>query len=86
MKMNSKVTRKTTRGVALINDGSLSTLRDVVEWYDRGGSRDPGKDTFVKSLRLSEAQKRQLEAFLKTLTSDSAASLAREARAAGQAR
>lgn len=78
------------RNVALtapyMHDGSLPTLRDVVEWYDRGGSRDPGKDTFVKPLRLSEAQKRQLEAFLKTLTSDSAASLAREARAAGQAR
>lgn len=72
------------RNVALtapyMHDGSLPTLRDVVEWYDRGGSADPGKDPLVRPLRLSEAQKRQLEAFLKSLTSDNAAVLAREAR------
>lgn len=63
-----------------MHDGSLATLRDVVDWYDRGGSADPGKDPFVRPLRLSEAQKRQLEAFLRSLTSDSAAVLARDAR------
>lgn len=72
------------RNVALtapyMHDGSLPSLRDVIEWYDRGGSADPGKDPLVRPLRLSEAQKRQLEAFLKSLTSDNAAALAREAR------
>ncbi len=72
------------RNVALtapyMHDGSLATLRDVVDWYDRGGSRDPGKDAFVKPLRLSETQKRQLEAFLRSLTSDNAVLLARSAR------
>jgi cytochrome c peroxidase len=72
------------RNVALtapyMHDGSLRTLREVVEWYDRGGSADPGKDPLVRPLRLSETQKRQLEAFLRTLTSDNAATLARTAR------
>lgn len=72
------------RNVALtapyMHDGSVQTLREVVDWYDRGGSRDPGKDPMVRPLRLSEAQKRQLEAFLRSLTSDNAATLARTAR------
>jgi cytochrome c peroxidase len=76
------------RNVALtapyMHDGSLQTLREVVEWYDRGGSRDPGKDPMVRPLRLSEAQKRQLEAFLRSLTSDNVATLARTARIGSQ--
>lgn len=76
------------RNVALtapyMHDGSLQTLREVVDWYDRGGSGDPGKDPMVHPLRLSETQKRQLEAFLRSLTSDSAAVLARTARSAPQ--
>lgn len=76
------------RNVALtapyMHDGSLQTLREVVDWYDRGGSADPGKDPMVRPLRLSETQKRQLEAFLRSLTSDSAAALARTARSAPQ--
>lgn len=67
-----------------MHDGSLQTLREVVDWYDRGGSGDPGKDPMVHPLRLSETQKRQLEAFLRSLTSDSAAFLARTARSAPQ--
>lgn len=72
------------RNVALtapyLHDGSLPTLRDVIDWYDRGGSADPGKDPLVRPLRLSETQKRQLEAFLGSLTSPHAATLARAAR------
>lgn len=63
-----------------LHDGSLPTLRDVIDWYDRGGSADPGKDPLVRPLRLSETQKRQLEAFLGSLTSAHAAALARPAR------
>jgi len=78
------------RNVALtspyMHDGSLTTLREVIDWYDRGGSADPHKDPLVKRLQLSEARKRQLEAFLNSLSSDNTATLAQEARAASRDR
>ncbi len=67
------------RNVALtapyMHDGSLATLRDVVTWYDEGGSEDPGKDRFVHRLGLSETQKLQLVAFLRSLTGENAQGL-----------
>ncbi len=78
------------RNVALthpyMHDGSLATLRDVVDWYDGGGSNDPVQDPGLTPLHLSESQKRQLLSFLNSLTSDNAEVLAREARLAAQRR
>jgi cytochrome c peroxidase len=60
------------RNVALtapyMHDGSLATLEEVVEFYDRGGGETPNKAEWVFPLRLSPADKRALVAFLKTLT------------------
>ncbi|MDO8340654.1 MAG: cytochrome c peroxidase, partial [Candidatus Woesebacteria bacterium] len=73
------------RNIALtapyMHDGSLATLEAVVDWYDGGGADDPGRDRTLKPLRLDAAQKRQLAAFLRTLTSAEVERLAREARA-----
>lgn len=75
----------TLRNVALtgpyMHDGSLATLREVIDWYDRGGSTDPAKHPFMKPLRLNEAQKRHLEAFLQALTGDNLDALVKSARA-----
>lgn len=61
----------TLRGAAArppyMHDGSVKTLEDVVEFYDRGGAANPHLDAAVKPLRLTAEEKRALVAFLKTL-------------------
>jgi cytochrome c peroxidase len=47
--------------------GQLQTLADVIAHYDRA-PRSPFGKSELKRLRLSEQERRQLEAFLKTLT------------------
>ena len=68
------------RNVALtapyMHDGSLATLRDVVDWYNEGGGEDPAKRRFLHRLGLSESQKLQLIAFLRSLTGENAEALA----------
>ena len=62
----------TLREVALtapyMHDGSLATLDDVVEFYSKGGVRNPGQDPRMRPLNLSADEKRQLVAFLKALS------------------
>jgi cytochrome c peroxidase len=78
------------RNVALtapyMHDGSLATLRDVIDFYDRGGIDSPGKDPLLRPLHLTVVERQQLAAFLLTLTSDEAGRLAAEARAAFHSR
>jgi cytochrome c peroxidase len=50
-----------------MHDGSLPTLEAVVQFYNRGGDR-PTSDPLVKKLGLSEAEVRDLVAFLGSLT------------------
>jgi len=64
-----------------MHDGSLATLSDVIDFYDRGGIDNPGKDPLLRPLHLSAVEKQQLAAFLLTLTSDQAGRLAASARA-----
>ena len=61
------------RNVALtapyMHDGSIATLAEVVEFYDRGGGANPGLDPLLAPLHLSELHKADLVAFLESLTS-----------------
>ena len=68
-----------------MHDGSLASLRDVVDFYDRGGNPNPALDEFMMPLFLTERQKEDLVAFMRSLTGANAAQLAREARAAAAA-
>lgn len=52
-----------------MHDGSLSTLEDVVAFYDKGGIKHDGEKV-LEPLGLSEKEKADLVAFLKTLTSE----------------
>ncbi|KAF0164553.1 MAG: SCO1/SenC family protein/methylamine utilization protein MauG [Rhodocyclaceae bacterium] len=74
------------RNVALtspyMHDGSLPTLEEVIEFYDRGGIDNPQKNPLLKPLALSATEKRALAAFLKSLTGDNVQKLVTEARAA----
>jgi cytochrome c peroxidase len=62
----------TLRNVALtwpyMHDGSLRTLAEVVAFYNRGGIPNPGLDIFIMPLELSDADQRDLVAFLEALT------------------
>lgn len=60
------------RNVALtppyMHNGVFKNLREVVEFYDRGGGDVPNKDPLLKSLNLTEEEKGALVAFLEALT------------------
>lgn len=64
----------TLRNVALtgpyMHDGSLKTLRDVIDFYDRGGDAGARRDADMPSkLDLTPQEKDDLAAFLRALTS-----------------
>jgi cytochrome c peroxidase len=51
-----------------MHDGSPGTLREVVDYFDSGGDYSPNKSELIKPLHLSEEEKRDLVAFLESLT------------------
>ena len=53
-----------------MHDGSLATLRDVVEYYNRGGVPNQLLDPRVHPLGLSAGDVDNLVAFLMSLTGD----------------
>jgi cytochrome c peroxidase len=53
-----------------MHDGSLSTLWDVMDHYNKGGVPNPFLDGGMQRLGLSEAEIDDLVAFLFTLTDD----------------
>jgi cytochrome c peroxidase len=63
-----------------MHDGSLATLEAVIEYYQHGGIDNPGKDKLLQPLQLSAEEKRDLAAFLGSLTGDNVGQLARVAR------
>ena len=58
-----------------MHDGSLETLWDVVEFFNKGGERNPFLDAEMKPLGLSETEVDDLVNFLSALTSDRFAEL-----------
>ena len=60
--------REVARTAPYMHDGSLNTLQQVVEFYDRGGNTNPALDPEIRPLRLSDGEKRALLAFLSSLT------------------
>ncbi|MBS0261328.1 MAG: c-type cytochrome [Planctomycetes bacterium] len=51
-----------------MHDGSLKTLEEVVEHYDKGGIKNPQLDQRMKPLNLTRQDKADLVAFLKALS------------------
>jgi cytochrome c peroxidase len=52
-----------------MHDGSIATLEEVIDFYDRGGNDNPNKATGLTPLLLDDADKLRLRAFLAALTS-----------------
>jgi cytochrome c peroxidase len=74
------------RNVALtapyMHDGSLATLREVVDFYDRGGAPNELLDPAIRPLGLDENEKRAVVTFLKSLTGSNVAPIIADALAA----
>ncbi len=51
-----------------MHDGSLSTIDQVIEHYASGGKNHPNKSELIKEFTLSPTEKKQLKAFLESLT------------------
>jgi cytochrome c peroxidase len=61
--------RNVARSAPYMHEGSEKTLRDVVEFYDRGGNPNPWIDGGMRPLSLTEQEKRDLVALMETFTS-----------------
>jgi cytochrome c peroxidase len=63
----------TLRNIALtapyMHDGSMLTLEEVIEHYDKGGDKNKFIDTKIFPLQLTKQEKQDLVAFMKALTS-----------------
>ncbi|WP_296754311.1 cytochrome c peroxidase [Thiobacillus sp.] len=65
-----------------MHDGAFSTLEAVVEFYNKGGVDNEDKSPLIFPLNLTEEEKADLVAFMKTLTGDNIDALAQDARRA----
>jgi len=51
-----------------MHDGSIGSLAEVVEYYDRGGNRNPHPDSELQPLGLNHEEKQALVAFLRSFS------------------
>ena len=51
-----------------MHDGRFNTLEEVMDHYNSGGHRQPNTDPLIRPLGLTEKQKMQVIAFVRTLT------------------
>jgi cytochrome c peroxidase len=65
-----------------MHDGSLASLRDVLEFYNRGGVPNEVLDPRIRPLGLSAAEIDELLAFLRSLTGSNVGALVSDAFAA----
>jgi cytochrome c peroxidase len=59
--------RGVSRSSPYMHDGSLDTLREVVEFYNRGGGKNPRLDPIIRPLGLTPGEVDSLVEFLKAL-------------------
>lgn len=59
--------REIARTAPYMHDGSLGTLEEVIDYYNRGGNRNSNLDSAIVPLHLLPEDKRAIIAFLRTL-------------------
>ena len=59
--------REAARTPPYMHDGSLATLDDVIDFYDKGGKPGPNLDPDIQPLNLTASEKAALKAFLQAL-------------------
>ena len=62
--------RNVAASAPYMHDGSLATLEEVVDQYDRGGRGDPSTDPQIRPLGLTAGEKADLLALLRSFTDD----------------
>ena len=72
--------RNVAHSAPYMHDGSLATLEEVVDFYDRGGGDVPGKSEAMSPLGLGAEEKRALVAFLRSLDGVNLHSLSSKSR------
>ncbi len=65
--------RDVARTAPYMHDGSMATLDEVIDFYDRGGRPNPFLDRDLQPLGLSDDDKRALVAFLQALSGEAVA-------------
>jgi cytochrome c peroxidase len=60
--------RDAMRRAPYMHDGSVATMKQVIDLYDTGGIDRPSRSELIKPLNLSVQEKSDLLAFLETLT------------------
>ena len=53
-----------------MHDGSMATLAEVLDYYDRGGETNTWLDEKMRPLDLTDQEKEDLLAFLESLTGE----------------
>jgi cytochrome c peroxidase len=66
-KFKTPTLRDISRTGPYMHDGSLKTLDEVVDFYDKGGTPNKNLDEKIKKLNLTDKQKKDLVEFLKAL-------------------
>ena len=81
-----KFRTQTLRNIALtapyMHSGRFDTLREVIDFYDRGGVPNELLSPLIRPLGLAEREKQDLEAFLTALTGGNVADIVADAFAA----
>ncbi|MGK0638404.1 cytochrome-c peroxidase [Schleiferia thermophila] len=67
-KMKTPTLRNLLYTAPYMHDGSLKSLEEVIEHYDKGGKNHFAKSPLIKTLRLSDKEKSDLIALLKSFS------------------
>lgn len=59
--------REAARTPPYMHDGSLKTIEEVIDFYDKGGKANPSLDPEMRELHLTAEEKGALAAFLRAL-------------------
>ena len=68
-KFKTPTLRNITLTAPYMHDGSMKTLAEVIDYYNKGGHKNPFLDSAIFPLNFSEQEKQDLEAFLRSLVS-----------------
>ena len=62
--------RETKYTAPFMHNGIFYTLDEVVDFYNKGGGNGPNKSPLIKPLGLSDQEKKDLVAFVESLSMD----------------
>jgi cytochrome c peroxidase len=62
--------REISRTAPYMHDGRFKALEEVVDFYNKGGIKNPYQDALIIPLELTEEEKKEVVAFLQTLNGE----------------